>query len=65
MQRIWNQSEKQIDKLNNTIHSMDISERITGNALQTVKTLELGCEIELLDNLEQPARSLTFMKRIY
>ncbi|MFV8356851.1 DUF2130 domain-containing protein [Flavobacterium sp. XS1P32] len=50
MQRIWSQREKQIDKvINNTVHMYGSIRGIAGNAVQTVKALELGCEIELLD----------------
>jgi hypothetical protein len=50
MQRIWSQREKQIDKvINNTVHMYGSIRGIAGNAVQTVKALELDCEIELLD----------------
>jgi hypothetical protein len=50
MQRICSQREKQIDKvINNTVHMYGSIRGIAGNAVQTVKTLELGCEMELLE----------------
>lgn len=50
MQRIWSQREKQIDKvINNTVHMYGSIRGIAGNAVQTVKALELGLEIELLE----------------
>jgi hypothetical protein len=42
MQRIWSQREKQIDKvINNTVHMYGSIRGIAGNAVQTVKALEL------------------------
>ncbi len=42
MQRIWSQREKQIDKvINNTVHMYGSIRGIAGNAIQTVKALEL------------------------
>lgn len=50
MQRIWSQREKQIDKvINNTVHMYGSIRGIAGNAVQTFTALELGSEIELLE----------------
>jgi hypothetical protein len=50
MQRIWSQREKQIDKvINNTVHMYGSIRGIAGNAVQTVKALELDYEMELLE----------------
>ena len=45
MQRIWKQREKQIEKvINNTIDMYGSMKGIAGNAIQTVKALELSIE---------------------
>jgi hypothetical protein len=50
MQRICSQREIQIDKvINNTVHMYGSIRGIAGNAVQTVKTLELGFEMVLLE----------------
>lgn len=54
MQRIWSQREKQIDKvINNTVHMYGSIRGIAGNAVQTVKALELDYDlIETVQELE-------------
>ena len=54
MQRIWSQREKQIDKvINNTVHMYGSIRGIAGNAVQTVKALELDYyHIETVQDLE-------------
>jgi hypothetical protein len=43
MQRIWKQRDKQIEKvITNTIDMYGYIKGIAGNAIQTVKALELG-----------------------
>lgn len=50
MKRIWNQREKQIDKvINNTLGMYGSIRGIAGNAIQTIKALELEDEVELLE----------------
>jgi hypothetical protein len=47
MQRIWKEREKQIDKVvTNTIDMYGSIKGIAGNAIQSVKALELGEEEE-------------------
>lgn len=51
MQRIWKQREKQIEKVVQNTMSMYGSIRgIAGNAVQSVKALELDEEIDLLED---------------
>ena len=53
MQRIWKEREKQIDKVvTNTIDMYGSIKGIAGNAIQSVKALELG-EDEDQDQLDQ------------
>ena len=54
MQRIWSQREKQIDKvINNTVHLYGSIRGIAGNAVQSVKALELDYEeTETIEELE-------------
>lgn len=48
MQRIWKQREKQIEKvMENTIDMYGSVRGIAGNAIQSVKALELGNDLEL------------------
>jgi len=50
MKRIWKQREKQIDKvINNTLGMHGSIRGIAGNAIQAVKALELGNEVEFLE----------------
>lgn len=50
MQRIWNQREKQIEKvINNTVAMYGSIRGIAGNAVQEVKALELD-DVELIEN---------------
>jgi hypothetical protein len=47
MQRIWKQREKQIEKvMENTIDMYGSVRGIAGNAIQSVKALELGSDFE-------------------
>lgn len=47
MQRIWKEREKQIEKvITNTIEMYGSIKGIAGNAIQSVKALELPCEAE-------------------
>lgn len=49
MQRIWNQREKQIEKvINNTVAMYGSIRGIAGNAVQVVKALELDDTLELI-----------------
>lgn len=51
MQRIWNQREKQIEKvINNTVAMYGSIRGIAGNAVQEVKALELDDNVELIEN---------------
>lgn len=51
MQRIWKQREKQIEKvIDNTVDMYGSIRGIAGNAIQPVKSLELGSDLD--DNLE-------------
>ena len=53
MQRIWKQRDKQIEKvITNTIDMYGSIKGIAGNAVQSVKALELGGEDENLNELE-------------
>lgn len=50
MQRIWSQREKQIDKvIANAINMYGSIRGIAGNAVQTIKALELNNEVEFLE----------------
>lgn len=50
MQRIWNQREKQIEKvIHNTIGMYGSIRGIAGNAVQTVKALELNDNFDLIE----------------
>ena len=50
MQRIWSQREKQIDKvIANAVNMYGSIRGIAGNAVQTIKALELDNEVELLE----------------
>jgi hypothetical protein len=50
MQRIWSQREKQIDKvISNAINMYGSIRGIAGNAVQTIKALELDNEINLIE----------------
>ena len=50
MQRIWKQREKQIDKvINNAVNMHGAIRGIAGNAVQSIKALELGEEINLIE----------------
>ncbi len=50
MKRIWNQREKQIEKvINNTTGMYGSIRGIAGNAVQTIKALELDNEINLIE----------------
>lgn len=50
MQRIWNQREKQIEKvINNTIGMYGSIRGIAGNAVQTVRALELNDDFDLIE----------------
>ncbi len=50
MQRIWSQREKQIDKvINNAINMYGAIRGIAGNAVQTIKALELDNEVNLIE----------------
>ncbi|OAB30547.1 hypothetical protein SAMN05444395_11127 [Flavobacterium fryxellicola] len=50
MKRIWNQREKQINKvINNTLGMYGSIRGIAGNAVQTIKALELGTEVDLIE----------------
>ena len=50
MQSIWKQREKQIDKvINNAVNMHGAIRGIAGNAVQSIKALELGEEINLID----------------
>lgn len=50
MQRIWNQREKQIEKvIHNTIGMYGSIRGIAGNAVQTVKALELNNDFDLIE----------------
>ena len=50
MQRIWSQREKQIDKvIANSINMYGSIRGIAGNAVQTIKALELNNEVEFLE----------------
>jgi hypothetical protein len=50
MQRIWSQREKQIDKvIANAINMYGSIRGIAGNAVQTIKALELDSEINLIE----------------
>lgn len=52
MQRIWNQREKQIEKvINNTVAMYGSIRGIAGNAVQQVKALELDENVELIENV--------------
>lgn len=50
MQRIWSQREKQIDKvINNTVHMYGSIRGIAGNAVQSIRTLELESREEFIE----------------
>ena len=50
MQRIWSQREKQIDKvIDNAINMYGAIRGIAGNAVQTIKALELESEINVIE----------------
>ena len=50
MQRIWNQREKQIEKvINNTVGMYGSIKGIAGNAVQSIKSLELNDDFDLLE----------------
>jgi hypothetical protein len=50
MQSIWKQREKQIDKvINNAVNMHGAIRGIAGNAVQSIKALELGEEINLIE----------------
>ena len=50
MQRIWSQREKQIDKvIDNAINMYGAIRGIAGNAVQTIKALELDNEVHLIE----------------
>jgi hypothetical protein len=50
MQRIWSQREKQIDKvIDNAINMYGAIRGIAGNAVQTIKALELDNEVNLIE----------------
>jgi hypothetical protein len=50
MQSIWKQREKQIDKvINNAINMHGSIRGIAGNAVQSIKALELDSELELIE----------------
>jgi hypothetical protein len=50
MQNIWKQREKQIDKvINNAINMHGAIRGIAGNAIQSIKALELDSEINLIE----------------
>lgn len=50
MQSIWKQREKQIDKvINNAVNMHGAIRGIAGNAVQSIKALELGEEINLVE----------------
>lgn len=52
MQRIWSQREKQIDKvISNAINMYGSIRGIAGNAVQTIKALELENDINLIEEL--------------
>ena len=53
MQRIWKQREKQIEKvITNTVDMYASIKGIAGNAIQSVKALELNSSDEELDEKE-------------
>lgn len=50
MQRIWKQREKQIEKvLDNTINMYGSIREIAGNAIRSIKALELGYSGDIID----------------
>lgn len=52
MQRIWSQREKQIEKvISNAVNMYGSIRGIAGNAVQTIKALELENDINLIEKL--------------
>ena len=50
MQSIWKQREKQIDKvINNAVNMYSAIRGIAGNAVQSIKALELVAESNLIE----------------
>ena len=61
MQKTWSQREKQIDKvIANTVNMYGSIRGIAGNAIQTVKALELDENLLIENSIEQDMINVTF-----